>query len=75
MQIIKNNNGRAKGKVCVTKTLASMEPGEMWTVSSSLIDYNYLTTACYNLSKKMKRVYETSARAELKGKITVTRTS
>lgn len=75
MQIIKNTNGRAKGKVCVSKTLASMEPGETWTVSPNIIDYNYLTTACHNLSRKLKRVYETSARAELKGKITVTRTS
>lgn len=75
MEIIKNTKGRAKGKVSVAKTLASMEPGDLWTVSASIIDYNYLTTACYSISKKLKRVYETSARAELKGKITVKRIS
>lgn len=74
MQIIKNKNGRAKGRVCVTKTLASMEVGETWTTSSTVIDYNYLTTACSIMTQKNGYVFQTSNRAELKGKITITRT-
>lgn len=73
MQIIKNKNGRAKGKICVTETLASMEVGETWTTSTNVVDYNYLSTACSIMTKKNGFIFQTSNRAELKGKITITR--
>lgn len=75
MEIYKHTTGKLKGRINISETLKMMEPGDTWMASSSIIDYNYLTTAVHNISRKLKRSYETSARAELKGKFTVTRIS
>lgn len=73
MQIIKNTKGRAKGKICVTATLDSMEVGETWMANTNVVDYNYLTTACSQATKKSGKVFSTSNTAELKKVIIVTR--
>lgn len=73
MQIIKHTTGKEAGRICVLRTLASMEPGEVWTTHENEVLLSYVHSCCSRYGRLAKRSYSVSAPAEAEGAITITR--
>ena len=73
MEIIKHTTGKDKGHISVSNTIATMDVGEVWTVSEDVVVKEYVRNACSRQGKKDGPIYKVSAPKQQRGIITITR--
>ena len=74
MQVVINTKGQARGKVCLKKTLLTMEINDIWTVSEdSFNSLPYLRYVASLLNRKNKMIFSIDAKKANGGIITIKR--
>ena len=73
MEIITHTFGRNIGKVAVLPTLATMEPGETWTVQPGEIKLNTAYIAASHYGAEAGKQFHVSSPKEAAGQIIIKR--
>lgn len=76
MNVIYNEKGKARGRVCVTCTLSSMVPGDVWeTTISECSSIEYIRVCASRLANRTGRSFSINSTMEMKGAVVVCRTA
>lgn len=73
MEIIKHTTGKDRGQISVSNTIATMDVGEVWTVSEGVVVKEYVRNACSRYGRQDGKIYKVSAPKQQRGIITITR--
>ena len=75
MEIIRSEKGKNKGKISVTRTLATMRKREKWEADAAELNIGYIRECASKLSKLTSREFSVSNTAEMGHKIIIIRTA
>lgn len=76
MNVVYNEKGKARGRVCVTCTISSMVPGDTWeTTISECSSIEYIRVCAARLANKTGRRFSITSTVEMKGAVVVRRTA
>ena len=75
MEIIRSEKGKNKGKISVTRTLATLRKMEKWEADAAELNIGYVRECASKLAKTMGSEFSVSNTAEMGNKIIIQRTA
>lgn len=73
MEIIITDKGHSKGRINVTRTLASLQQGESWETTTAEVDPDYVRVRAAKLSRALGREFSVSHTQAMGDTIVITR--
>lgn len=74
MEVITHSTGKDAGRVSVLRTIATMDPGETWSVQEGLTTAEYARNACSRYGRLSGKSFTVSAPKANAGMIEIVRT-
>ena len=74
MEIIRTQSGKNKGRINVSRALASMDLNEIWETSVYEVNADYTRSAACKISRLQGKGFRIIHTLEMKGQISVKRT-
>lgn len=75
MEVIITDKGHSKGRINVTKTLASLRQGESWETNTTEVDPDYVRVKATKLARALGREFSVSHTQAMGDTIIITRIS
>lgn len=75
MEVIITDKGHSKGRINVTKTLASLRQGESWETNTTEVDPDYVRVKAAKLARALGREFSVSHTQAMGDTIIITRIS
>lgn len=73
MEVIITDKGHSKGRINVTRTLASLSQGESWETNTAEVDPNYVRVIASKLARALGREYSVSHTQDMGNTLLITR--
>lgn len=73
MEVIITDKGHSKGRINVTKTLASLRQGESWETNTTEVDPDYVRVRAAKLARALGREFSVSHTQAMGDTIIITR--
>lgn len=73
MEVIITDKGHSKGRINVTKTLASLHQGESWETNTTEVDPDYVRVKAAKLARALGREFSVSHTQAMGDTIIITR--
>lgn len=74
MEVILNTrSGKDEGRISVLRTIATMEPGDQWHISTGDVQLAYAQVCCSRYARMTGKSFTVNSPAALQGDIIITR--